>query len=296
MVLKILGAESLGVRGLCCVVELKERKILIDPGIALGWSRYGLLPHPVQIAVGAALRNRIISELESSNDVVFSHFHGDHCPLLEPNPYQLGLTAVAEQLAACRIFAKSSIDISPVQLKRKADLSKAIGRELPETDGTVSGNLKFSPSVAHGKPGGKKSTLMMTRIEEEDFVFVHASDIQLLDRETVGLILDWKPDVVLASGPPVYRFSSQSAGETTAMLRKLAWSNAVELAAGVDTIILDHHLLRSEEGIAWLKELKTYTGRRVLSAAEYMGKKPLFLEARREEFYARYPLGVQNTT
>jgi len=51
MNIKILGAESLGVRGLSCSVELKSRKILIDPGIALGWLRYGFLPHPFQIAV-----------------------------------------------------------------------------------------------------------------------------------------------------------------------------------------------------------------------------------------------------
>ena len=56
MKIRILGTESLGVRGLCCSVELKGRKILIDPGIALGWNRYGFLPHPFQVAVGARTR------------------------------------------------------------------------------------------------------------------------------------------------------------------------------------------------------------------------------------------------
>ena len=60
MIIKILGAESLGVRGLSCLVELKIRKIFIDPGIALGWSRYGFLPHPFQIAIGAGIREKII--------------------------------------------------------------------------------------------------------------------------------------------------------------------------------------------------------------------------------------------
>ena len=31
MHIEILGAESLGVRGLSCVVEVKGRKIVIDP-------------------------------------------------------------------------------------------------------------------------------------------------------------------------------------------------------------------------------------------------------------------------
>ena len=49
--LRILGTESLGVRGLSCYVEVDGQGILIDPGIALGYSRYNYLPHPYQIAV-----------------------------------------------------------------------------------------------------------------------------------------------------------------------------------------------------------------------------------------------------
>jgi hypothetical protein len=81
MILNILGTESLGVRGLSCSLELKSRKIFIDPGIALGWSRYGFLPHPFQIGVGTGIREKIIDELKDATDVVFSHFDGDHCPL-----------------------------------------------------------------------------------------------------------------------------------------------------------------------------------------------------------------------
>ncbi|MFP3976176.1 MAG: hypothetical protein ACLFVK_08145 [Dehalococcoidia bacterium] len=47
MQVEILGAESLGVRGLCCVVRTKDRKVVIDPGVALGFSRQGLMPPPV---------------------------------------------------------------------------------------------------------------------------------------------------------------------------------------------------------------------------------------------------------
>jgi len=39
MKIEIIGAESLGVRGLCCFVSVAEQKILIDPGIALGFLR-----------------------------------------------------------------------------------------------------------------------------------------------------------------------------------------------------------------------------------------------------------------
>ncbi len=287
--MRILGAESLGVRGLCCMVELRDRKILIDPGIALGWSRHGLHPHPVQISVGAAIRNRIIRELDSATDVVFSHFHGDHCPLLDPNPYQLGLAETAERLAACRIFSKGPEHISPVQVRRRADIAAAVGRavpegELPASEGRREGPLEFSPPMLHGLPGKNRNTLMMTRIEEDGFVFVHGSDIQLLDREAVKVILNWKADIVLVSGPPLYQLSSGREKEVTSR----AWRNAFDLASSVDTLILDHHLLRSEEGALWLEKLRDAAGGNVLCAAEYMGRRPLLLEARREELYARY--------
>lgn len=44
MKIEILATESLGVRGICCFVETKKRKILIDLGVALGYKKAGLLP------------------------------------------------------------------------------------------------------------------------------------------------------------------------------------------------------------------------------------------------------------
>ena len=37
MDIEILGTESLGVRGLSCVVKADGRNIVIDPGVALGY-------------------------------------------------------------------------------------------------------------------------------------------------------------------------------------------------------------------------------------------------------------------
>ena len=85
MRIEILGTESLGVRGLSCVVEAGERKIVIDPGVALGYNRHGLLPHPLQVAVGEVVRQKIIRAMADATDIVFSHFHGDHVPLVDAN-------------------------------------------------------------------------------------------------------------------------------------------------------------------------------------------------------------------
>lgn len=70
MHINILGTESLGVRGLCCLVELSGRKILIDPGVALGWSRHRFLPHPFQVAGKDCIRYRMIEKGEYPPDAM----------------------------------------------------------------------------------------------------------------------------------------------------------------------------------------------------------------------------------
>jgi uncharacterized protein len=284
MFINILGTESLGVRGLCCVVEIQGRKIVIDPGLALGYQRDGLLPHPAQVAVGEQVRWRIVVAVEDATDVVISHFHGDHVPLPDANPYQLQAQAVAIQLRAARLWAKGTTGLSPSMVDRRAALAETLGREIPNAEEQGDGVLAFSPSMPHGRPHTHLGTVMMTRIEGEGVVFVHTSDIQLLDEEAVSLILDWHPDVALVGGPPLY-LSSLSSEERT-----LAWANAKRLARHVESLILDHHLLRSEEGLVWLQRLSFETGRQVLCAADFMGQPRCLLEARRLQLYEEMPV------
>lgn len=286
MKIRILATESLGVRGLCCSVVLGSRKILIDPGIALGWSRHGLLPHPFQIAVGAEIRESIVAELQDATDLVFSHLHGDHCPLLYPNPYQLGIDRVLNSLKRCQIWAKNTETCTQVQRKRSDDLSDIPGVDLQNAEGQTVGSLSFSIAVPHGNTGGKSNTVMMTKITEGGRSFVHASDIQLLDNCTIDLIAEWQPDIVLVSGPPLYHFNSSSFRPQ----RERAWMNAVRLAEHVETLIIDHHPLRSEEGMEWLNSLKDAAGHKVLCAAEFMDSPPLLLEAWREDLYRWLPV------
>jgi len=292
MRITILGTESLGVRGLSCVVEVERRKIVIDPGVALGYRRHGLLPHPAQVAVGEQVRREIIVALKGATDVVLSHFHGDHVPLADANPYQLRAQQVAPLCQTVRLWAKGPEGLSHNMVSRRDALLKVLGRDLPNAEGQRDGPLAFSPPVPHGEPHTHLGTVMMTRIGDEDAVFVHASDIQLLDGEAVSLILAWRPNVVLAAGPPLYlpRLSSEQ--------RKRAWENGLRLARGVDMLILDHHLLRYEGGLRWLDRLSRRAGRKrsskvarsVICAADFMGRPPRLLEAWRVRLYAEMPV------
>jgi len=284
MLVEILGTESLGVRGLSCVVEAGDRKIVIDPGVALGYQRRGLLPHPAQVAVGEAVRRRILGELPGATDVVISHFHGDHIPLPDANPYQLSARRAAPLCRGARFWTKGRAGLSTTMLRRKEALEGVLGRALPDTEGESDGPPACSPPMPHGEPRGKLGMVMLTRIEDGGVTFVHASDIQLLNREAVEWILAWRPDIVLAGGPPLYHPA------LSARRRRMAWSNAQRLAQEVAVLILDHHLLRSREGLSWLRRLAAQTNHRILCAADFMQRPRCLLEARREELYARMPV------
>jgi predicted metallo-beta-lactamase superfamily hydrolase len=284
MSLEIIGAESLGVRSLCCLVTLPQRRIVIDPGVALGYVRHGLLPHPLQIAVGRRVREKILLVLKNATDVVFSHFHGYHVPLMDANPYQLSVQALPSCFHKLRCWSKSDDGLSSDMSKRFQNLADLMGVNMQIAEGRSEGPLSFSRAVPHGAQNSNMGTVMMTRIDMGDQVFVHTSDIQLLDGPTVDRVIDFRPDIVLAAGPPLY-LDRLSKAE-----RKSAWENAVRLAQSIDVVILDHHLMRSEEGAVWLDELSATVGRKVYCAADFMGRTRQLLEAKRVQLYEQMPV------
>jgi predicted metallo-beta-lactamase superfamily hydrolase len=281
----ILSAESLGVRGLCCRVEVGDRVIVIDPGVALGDWRYGLPPHPVQIAVGRAVRQQIVAALQGATDVVFSHFHGDHVPLLKANPYQLAFSQLPSRFKSLRAWSLSPEVQTYKSQARARDLMNLLGARMQVAEGLEDGPLRFSLAVPHGVGGLPFGDVMLTRINLGASVFVHASDIQLLDNATIELLLDWEPDILLAAGPPLYQKELDTAQHDR------AWANALRLAKTVRTLILDHHLMRSMEGAIWLERLSAQVCRRVYCAADFMGHPRRLLEAQRRELYTAMPVG-----
>jgi predicted metallo-beta-lactamase superfamily hydrolase len=280
MKISILGTESLGVRGLCCEVNANGRTFVIDPGVSLDVMRQGLPPHPSQIAIAGHVKKDIISALSRATDIVVSHYHGDHVPLRDPNPWQISLADLPAP-EGIGFWCKGEEGLSAISLERRRDLSRHLGRPLPRAEGQDDGTLHCSQPVFHGRP---PSRVMMSRIVADGETFVHASDMQLLDPRAVAVISAWQPSVLVASGPPLYLSGLSSEEEWR------VWSHAVFLASTIPTLILDHHLLRSLEGLAWLERLAATTEYAVLSAAEYMGRELLLLEARREELYRDLPV------
>lgn len=274
---------------MCCLVAAGTRRILIDPGIALGYERHGLLPHPCQVAAGIRIREKILQAIHKATDVVFSHFHGDHIPLRGANPYQLSFRQLPGCFQKLHCWSPAAAKMTPRMQQRAEDLTALLGAShMRAAVGHIAGPLRFSKLLSHGMPGGRFGNIMMTRIElGGGQVFVHASDTQLLDEQAVEIILDWQPSVVLAAGPPLYLQS------LAASQRKKAWEHGVRLARNVAVLIVDHHVLRSEQGILWLERLSQTVGKKVYCAADFMGQPRLLLEARRRELYSKMPVPEQ---
>jgi len=282
MKIRIFGTESLGVRGLSCLVETRSSRIFIDPGLALGFNRGGLQPHPVQAAAGERVRAEILEALPNCTDIVISHFHGDHVPLVHANPYQLPARQAAPLFKKANLWCKSP-DTDRMN-QRFIDLSELLDQAPVIAEGRTHGPVSFSLPVPHGEARTRQSTVMMTRIEDEGCVFVHASDSQLMDGDTVSEILEWHPDIVFVSGPPVYLSSIPASAVESAL------HNAERLAQKVDVLIMDHHLLRCNEGFRYLDDLDSAARQRVICAADYMGRPRLPLEARRKYLYQEIPV------
>lgn len=283
---EIIGTESLGVRGMSCLIQAGNRRIVIDPGVALGYIRHGLLPHPRQVAEGERVRQRIIKALQGATDVVFSHFHGDHVPLREANPYQLAIRHLPANFQNLCGWSKSVDDPGEKMKERAHDLRELLGPNLQMAEGLSDGPMTFSPAVPHGMKGDRRGTVMMTRINLGNKVFLHTSDIQLLDTATVDFIIAWQADIVLAAGPPLYIETFKDE------MRTAAWENGLRLADNVDILILDHHLMRDQQGLKWLDALSAEVGKQVYCAADFMGKRRLLLEAGRVDLYEMMPVST----
>ncbi|KQC04597.1 MAG: hypothetical protein APR53_09855 [Methanoculleus sp. SDB] len=280
-----LGAESLGARSAACFVESGRRRILIDPGVALGPHRSGLPPHPREQEAARSIRSAICNAADCATDIVVSHYHGDHVPLAHPDISQIAIADISLR-PDVRFWCKGPEGISRRSRIRRDDLVRSWGPAAARpAEGHGDDTLRCSPSVPHGTSGGRGGAVMMTCITEGDERFVHASDIQLMNDESIDLICRWRPTIVLASGPPLYRTAIRPEECEDAAAR------ARRLLCFARTLILDHHLLRSFDGLAWLRDTADGTGGGIVSAAEFMGRSPLLLEASRARLYQEEPQG-----
>ncbi len=141
--------------------------------------------------------------------------------------------------------------------------------------------VRFPGPLFHGVEFARVGWVISLVVERGDAKLVYTSDLQ---GPVIEDYADWlvreDPDVLILDGPPTYLLGY--------MMNKINLQRAVENikhvveATRTDPIILDHHLLREPryaERLADVYEVAKRVGKRVLTVAEWFGRRPLVLEA-----------------
>ncbi len=66
---------------------------------------------------------------------MLSHFHGDHVPLKNANPYQLDLKKLIGINHGLRIWTKAFSHLSLIEKKRAEELHSTLNKDLIDAEG-----------------------------------------------------------------------------------------------------------------------------------------------------------------
>ncbi|MEM0202806.1 MAG: hypothetical protein QXO16_01100 [Archaeoglobaceae archaeon] len=277
-----IAFDSMGVRSMATFVENDDVRIAIDPSVSLAPSRYGLPPHRIEIERMNEKWNEITSFIAKSDVVIVTHYHYDH-----HNPEEVDVLSGKKVLVK---HPKEKINRSQMgrasyfleKLKEKGiDFEFADGKRF-EFGNTL---LEFSKPVFHGA-NQKLGFVLEVYLSDSKNSFLFSSDVEgPIHEDQTAFILEKKPEIVFIDGPMSYmlgyRFSRDSLNK--------AIENLKRIAEVVETIVIDHHLLRDlnwrsaiGEAISYAEQFST----KICSAAEFAGEKEDLLEARRKELYS----------
>jgi len=273
-----LAAESLGVRSMATYVECGGSRILIDPGTALGPSRFGLPPADAEWEALKRANDRISAYATRSQLVFVSHYHEDHFRY-DPALY-----------AGRSVWAKDPRHmINPKQGRRAAELWRSLKARcrLDSAEGKIyefpDAILKASPPLAHGSEGtGLGYVVALTVTDRAGGArFVFASDVQgPISPVVTAYLIRERPHLLYLSGPPTYlerQVGSRPIEEGIANLLRIIDATGCR-------VIVDHHALRDSrhrERLARIWE----TGKAV-TAASHLGLSDACLEASRHVLWA----------
>jgi len=297
-----VAAESLGVRSMCTFVETPDVKVLLDAGVSLGPNRFGFPPHPKEYKALAECRKRIAEMAEKAEVVTISHYHFDHhTPSYTDWCYNWSSEEVARQICEGKtVLAKNYRDkINFSQRRRGWVFAKTGGKHadrLEYADGKTfefgSTKLRFSEPVFHGPIDSQLGWLLMTTIEHENERFLFASDVQgPMYTPTLHSILVQEPQLAFVGGPPVYLVGLINQEQV-----QQGMQNLEKLVTVVDTVILEHHLLREENWREISKPIfdaASSVGHVVVTAAEFLGKDNKLLESQRKYLFETEPPGSE---
>jgi predicted metallo-beta-lactamase superfamily hydrolase len=257
-------------------VEAGALRLLIDPGVTLAPRRYGLGPAPEEEEALARARLRIEAYAVRATHVTVSHFHADH------------VWADLALYTGRHVWVKDPrrmIDRHQASQGREfwrgvaphCHVEPAEGRHV-ELDGVT---LRFSPPLPHGQDGSEFGHVVAVTVDD-GMRFVHASDLQgPASPVATAYLVRERPDLVYLSGPPTYL-----QGQIGHDVVQRGVDNLIRLVGETGCrVIMDHHAVREPRFRDRLGE--ALAGGRVVTAAEYIGRRDECLEARRAQLWAR---------
>jgi predicted metallo-beta-lactamase superfamily hydrolase len=293
-----LAAESLGVRSMCTYVETPDFKVLIDAGASLGF-RFRLLPHPREYEALVKCREKIVECAGKVEVVTISHYHFDHVtPTYTDYTWNFSSLEVARQIYGGKIVLAKDFrsDVNASQRRRGWIFRKTVedsveGFKVADGEAFTFGEtkLKFSKPVFHGEVDTPLGWVLMLTVEHGDDMVMHASDVQgPISDETLKAILKVKPRLVYVGGPPLYLADFRVKRSVV----NHGLQNIAKLVEDIDTVIIDHHLLRAEgwrESLQPVFKVAEEKGHEIMTAAEFLGLDNNLLEYRRRKLYEVEP-------
>ncbi len=279
---------------MCTLVKTKDVSVLLDAGVALG-PRFRLMPHPREYKARETARQRIEEAALYVDVVTVSHYHNDHHTPSYLDPVWLGTSpSSAERVYKGKVVLvkDSRRRINAAQRRRGWMFRQNVGKlaaRLEVADGQSfefgRTRLSFPGPVPHGEEGSELGWVLPCVIERSKDKVMFAPDVQgPVVQDTVKLILDEEPDLLIVGGPPTYLRGYKINDE----FFETALRNMENIVEGVETVVVDHHLLRDEGWREFLEPVKKAAerfGHRLVSAAELLDSPPEPLEYQRRRLY-----------
>ena len=284
MELELLAFDSMGVRSMATIVETKDLRLMIDPGVALAPYRYGLPPHPLEIKRLNETWALIEERLVDCSHVIITHYHYDHH---EPESSYLLINKALYVKHPTQSINFSQRRRAAFFLSRVSEAGGcyeyADGREIK----VGSTSIRISEPVPHGTDT-RLGYVVMVAVRDGEEKVLYTSDVEGPSLESqLEVILREGASILIIDGPMTYmlgyRYSYESLEKSINNLTRIIRETPVRV------MILEHHLLRDLDykrkiepviRAAKAKEVE------ILSAAEFEGKPVEMLEARRRELYA----------
>lgn len=275
-----IAFDSMGVKSMCLQVRTGDVGITVDPGVAIETDSFPL-PLKEREKLVSRYRKKIIRSCMGSDLIVITHYHYDH-HIPERSLYE-----------GKQLFIKD-----PERDINKSQRGRA-GRLLSLIEGTTEGVetadgrkfgfgdtvIEFSDALWHGKKGTHLGWVLMVGIDDGKNSLLYTSDLNgVYLREHADLIIERNPGILIMDGFPSYLlgYVVSHAGLRSSL------ENTIRILENTDSdyYILDHHLLRDyrfREIYYEVYRRAEELGKRVLTASEVKGKKPVVLEG-----YERY--------